>query len=77
MHLEKGLAKFLEEEKIVAPSSEQGKMKDKNLKLTKVFKAKMPQEGGNANQTKQKVENKKSPNNKNYNSYALKKVTPK
>ena len=39
-------------------------MMDNNLKLTKVFKVKSTQKGGNVKQTKKKGNNKKTPSRK-------------
>ena len=52
-------------------------MKDKNLKLAKVFKYKGPLKGGDANQFKTKVNKNNTPKQKNDNQYAWKKVPPK
>ena len=52
-------------------------MKDINLKLEKVFKSKGPRKGGDAKQSKPKGSNKDTPNQKNNNTYACKKFSPK
>ena len=58
-------------------SAELEKMKDTNLKLSKVFKYKVTPKGKTNNQVNPKGENKKSPKHHNYDNYAWNKVPPK
>ena len=74
---DKWLARLPGEQAIVALSAELEKNKDTNLKLEKVFKAKwMPKKNSN-NQVNQKENKKRSPKQKNDNTYAWKKFPPK
>ena len=70
----KCIANFLEEDQIVALSSELNKIKDINLDPTKVFNTKGCSKGYQTKQTNPKVSNKKSPMQKNDYKYACKKV---